>query len=482
MIRADGRPDRVGPYRLVERLAAGGVADVYLGQNEAGGEYRGTVVVKMLRSDRENDVDMVDLFLRETRLLACLKHPNIVQQLDVVEQGGCRYQILEFVFGRTFRRLMDTSLELGTRFPVPHLRTILVDVLDALQFAHSDLECEGQSLSAVHRDVSPSNVIIGFDGVSRLLDFGMARAKYDTLTTQTGHVKGQFAYMAPEQLSPGPIDGRTDLFAVGILLWEALTGRRLFYRHGDYATIQAVSSCRVPLARAQNYKSPWRESWVARRALRKDPRARFRTAQAMRDALMQNDSRTREERQAELAAWMARSFERDLQLRARTLQRIRRQGDSLAYQKTEDAGMALIDEVTDPALPIAPVSRDTRLLEPMAADAPLGLSGLFHALFGSWRWLILAAASFLFFLSTAWLYVETGDPPKPSGFGYIHVKTPGIAAQVYVDDEYFGKAPVSRIALEPGRHLVRVKRPDGEERVQPLSVEAGEKRVIEIAF
>src|SRR5262249_41980278 len=150
------------------------------------------------------------------------------------------YLAMEFMFGRDLRQVRDRCLERGTKIPYSHAVTILCDVLDALFYAHHEATFEGRPLRVIHRDVSPQNILIGFDGSVKLLDFGIAKATAQLSRTRAGVLKGKYAYMSPEQVDFKEIDQRADVFSVGIVLWEMLTQRRLFYRAGEYETVKAV--------------------------------------------------------------------------------------------------------------------------------------------------------------------------------------------------------------------------------------------------
>src|SRR5262245_22002052 len=234
---------RIGRYKLIKRLAVGGMADIFLAQEVGPRGYERTCVVKTIRADLVDEEDLIAMLMEEAHIASCLKHENIIELYEVGEEAGTHYLAMEFVFGRDLGQIRDRCLDLGQRLPYEHIITILSDVLDALFYAHHDATYQGKPLAVIHRDVSPQNVIIGFDGSVKLLDFGLAKAAAQLSRTRAGVLKGKYAYMSPEQVNFEKVDQRADIFSAGIVLWEMLTQRRLFYRPSEYETVKAVMAC-----------------------------------------------------------------------------------------------------------------------------------------------------------------------------------------------------------------------------------------------
>src|SRR5688572_3629135 len=245
------------------------MADIYLAQEVGPRGYERTVVVKTIRADLVDEEDLISMLMEEARIASCLRHDNIVELYEVGEEAGTHFLAMEFVFGRDLGQIRDRCLDLGQRFPYEHIATIVCDVLDALYYAHHKATYQGKPLAVIHRDVSPQNIIIGFDGSVKLLDFGLAKAAAQLSRTRAGVLKGKYAYMSPEQVNFEGVDQRADIFSAGTVLWEMLTQRRLFFRASDYETVKAVMACVVPFPRAIRNDIPWHLSWVAYRALRR---------------------------------------------------------------------------------------------------------------------------------------------------------------------------------------------------------------------
>jgi eukaryotic-like serine/threonine-protein kinase len=224
---ADAVPRVVGRYEILDEIASGGMATVYLGRIIGSGGFSRTVAIKRLHPQFAKNPEFVTMFLDEARLAARIRHPNVVPTLDVVAASGELFLVMEYVEGETLSRLARRLKERGQRVPMPVLMRIMADALQGLHAAHEARDERGVPLNIVHRDVTPQNILVGIDGVSRLLDFGVAKAAGRAQTTQEGQIKGKLAYMAPEQLMSSGVTRETDLYAASVILWEMLTGARL---------------------------------------------------------------------------------------------------------------------------------------------------------------------------------------------------------------------------------------------------------------
>jgi len=214
-----------GKYRLIAELGQGGMAVVHLAVVQGHMGFRKLAVVKLLRSTYARDPDFVEMFLQEARLCARLSHPNIVHTYEVGVDDGRHYLAMEFLDGVSLYAATSLARK-GGPFTVPMQARVLLEVLDGLKYAHELRDFDGKELRIVHRDVSPHNIFITFDGQVKVLDFGIAKAATSSVETATGVIKGKLTYMSPEQARGDLVDGRADLHAVGVMLWEAIAGRR----------------------------------------------------------------------------------------------------------------------------------------------------------------------------------------------------------------------------------------------------------------
>lgn len=271
-----------GQYDVLGRLAVGGMAEVLLARPH--GTRNRPIVVKKILAHFADDDDFRAMFEDEAKLGLLLDHPHIVRCTDHGSVGGQAYLEMEWVDGVPLGRLIRRARDLGgvsDRIAV----TIAAQVADALDHAHHVTDETGRSLQLVHRDVSPHNVMISYDGDVKLLDFGIAKAEARQHETRAGVVKGKFAYMAPEQVRGEKIDARVDLFALGVVLFEALIGKSLYRRETDAETMTDILDAPVPSLAAYRASPSSELDAALRKALAKEPTARFSSAAALRDAL-----------------------------------------------------------------------------------------------------------------------------------------------------------------------------------------------------
>src|SRR6185369_6629251 len=234
-----------------------------------------------------DDAEFVKMFLDEARLAAHLDHSNIVQTMELGEHDGRYYMVMEFLAGLSLAMIVRRVTERlpNGRIPVPLVLNMLAQASAGLHYAH-EKAMNGKALNIVHRDISPQNLVISFEGVVKLVDFGIAKAELRETRTRSGTIKGKFAYMSPEQCVANNVDRRTDVFALGVIGHELLTGRRLFKRTSPYETYQAVIECDVkPPSTFDTTLDPAIDA-VIMRATAKDKEARYPTAEAFGDALL----------------------------------------------------------------------------------------------------------------------------------------------------------------------------------------------------
>ncbi|HTQ46453.1 MAG TPA: protein kinase [Polyangiaceae bacterium] len=274
----------IGRYSIFGEIASGGMATVHYGRLVGPVGFSRTVAIKRLHAQYAKDPEFVAMFLDEARLAARIQHPNVVPTLDVVSTDGELFLVMEYVQGETLARLNRVVRDAGSHMPSRIALTIIVQVLHGLHAAHEAKDERGAPLGIVHRDISPQNVLVGVDGVARVLDFGVAKAAVRLQTTREGQLKGKLAYMAPEQIG-GQVDRLTDIYAAGVLLWESLTGKRLYEAVNEGQLLQKVLRGKFdrPSVNVPGLSAVLDEITV--RALELDPRKRFATAREMALAL-----------------------------------------------------------------------------------------------------------------------------------------------------------------------------------------------------
>jgi serine/threonine protein kinase len=266
-------------------IAAGGMATVHLGRLLGPSGFARRVAIKRLHPQFAADPEIAAMFVEEARLSARVAHVNVVAMLDVVSADSELLLVMDYVHGETLSRLLSHARGGGAPVPMAVAVTILADVLHGLHAAHEATGEDGEPLRLVHRDVSPQNVIVGTDGVARVVDFGIARAVGHAQITRDGQVRGKIPYMAPEQLLRRAIDRRVDVYAAGVVLWEALAGRRLFHADDEPTLFSLVLEQVIPPPSRHNPAVPSALDAIALRALERDPERRFADARAMAHAV-----------------------------------------------------------------------------------------------------------------------------------------------------------------------------------------------------
>jgi eukaryotic-like serine/threonine-protein kinase len=236
----------VGRYELIHRLARGGMASVYLGRAKGKAGFEKIVAVKVIHPHLADEAEFVGMFLDEARIAARIHHPHVVEILDLGESDGAYFMVMEFIEGENLSALTRALGRDGERLPVAVALQIVADLLEGLGAAPELVDENGRPYELVHRDVSPHNILINLDGWAKVGDFGIMKAAGKASNTKTGELRGKLAYMSPEQARGGAVDLRTDLFAVGVILWELLTGRRLFACASEAATLEKVIACKIP--------------------------------------------------------------------------------------------------------------------------------------------------------------------------------------------------------------------------------------------
>jgi serine/threonine-protein kinase len=293
-------PIRLGRYSLFAKLASGGMATVYLGRLNTEVGFGRTVAIKRLHPHLATEPEFVSMFLDEARLAARVNHPNVVPTLDVATTDGELFLVMDYVRGESLGALIRATCERDATIPIPIVTACAIGFLNGLHAAHEATDEQGRPLNIVHRDVSPQNVVIGTDGVARVLDFGVAKASMRLQTTRDGKLKGKLPYMPPEQIR-GEISRATDVYASGVVLWEALACRRLYTGKTEAELLQKVMEAEVQPPSHYNPAVPAEVDRVTLKALAKDPAARYATTHEMAEEL---DAALRPASAMKVAEWV----------------------------------------------------------------------------------------------------------------------------------------------------------------------------------
>ena len=300
---------RLSKYEIARGLAVGGMAELYLARTTGVQGFRRLVALKRILPHYAASPDFSSMFVDEARLVARLEHPNIAQVFDIGRDPLGLFFTMEYVHGPDVRRILQNAQKSGQDVPIEHAVAIVSAAARGLHAAHEKRGRDGRSLGIVHRDVSPSNMLVSFDGVVKLIDFGVAKARLRTHKTRDGTIKGKVSYMSPEQGRGDELDHRSDIFSLGIVLWELTTTRKLYYGSNDFAILRQIV-----------HKNPPRPSWlvpgypapleaIVMRALSRNIGKRYQSARELADDLDQFASTMRySSSPAELGAYVAAAF------------------------------------------------------------------------------------------------------------------------------------------------------------------------------
>ena len=276
---------RLGRYDIIKQLASGALTDLLLGRSSGMEGFQRYVAIKRLRSEFARDPKCMEAFVNEARLAATLHHHNIVQVHDIDQEDGQPYFAMEFVHGVDLRTLLARLAKRNEQLPLQHVVQVIASAAAALHHAHEQLGADGKPLGIVHRAVTPANILVGYDGNVKLVDFGIAKAAIRRIQTDQGVLKGSVPYMAPEQCAGKSVDRRSDIFALGIVLYELATVRRLFKGASEFLTMSAIINAAVPRPSQYRHDIPPELEAIMLKALARDPEHRYQSAGDMSLAL-----------------------------------------------------------------------------------------------------------------------------------------------------------------------------------------------------
>ncbi len=281
---------KFGKYFLLDRIGEGGMAEIFRARMAATDESGRFIVIKRIQGAYSNNDEFVQMFRAEVQITMRFSHPCIIQIYDAGEESGQQYIAMELVDGRNLRQVLSRISQKQQRIPIPASCYIIEQAAAGLNYAHSFKDrITGEPLSLVHRDVSPQNILVSYDGNIKVIDFGIAKAATNGEATRAGVIKGKLSYLSPEQVMGEVLDGRSDIFALGIVLWELLTGKRLFVAEGDneFQVLKMIESCNtfVKPPSTINPEVPPEVDAIVMQALARDPKKRFQNGEEFARAL-----------------------------------------------------------------------------------------------------------------------------------------------------------------------------------------------------
>jgi serine/threonine protein kinase len=301
-----------GKYLLLERIAVGGMAEVFLSKSFGIEGFEKIIAIKRILPTMAEDDDFIEMFIDEAKIAGQLSHANIVPIYELGKIGDSHYIAMEYVWGKDLLQIMNRFRRMRKRMPPAMVAFIASKMCEALEYAHTKRDRRGAPLNLIHRDISPQNILVSYDGAVKLIDFGIAKAASRTTKTQAGVLKGKFGYMSPEQVRGLPIDLRSDIFAVGTCMYEMLTADRLFVGESDFSTLEKVRHAAVAPPSEMVPDVPKDFDSIVMKALAREPADRWQTAGEMQEALQEFIATQRPPfTTSKMAAWMRSAFTKE---------------------------------------------------------------------------------------------------------------------------------------------------------------------------
>ncbi|RPI99658.1 MAG: serine/threonine protein kinase, partial [Deltaproteobacteria bacterium] len=270
-----------GDYRIVKKIATGGMAEVFLAKKMGARGFEKLLAIKRVLPQFSENEDFISMFIDEAKLVAQLSHRNIVQIYDFGSQQGAYYIAMEYVFGKDVRSILKKSVEKQRRIPLLQAIYIIAEAAKGLENAHNLKDPCGASLQIIHRDISPQNILISYEGEVRLADFGIAKAASKSTETRAGVLKGKILYMSPEQAWGKPIDKRSDLYSLGVVFYEMVAYQKVFDADSEFSLLEKVRHGQVEFPPEVFQKVPKPIFRILKKALEKDPEDRYQSAHEM---------------------------------------------------------------------------------------------------------------------------------------------------------------------------------------------------------
>ncbi len=462
--------ESVGRYTLLAKIATGGMAEIWLAKQAGPRGFEKVVVIKRIVDSLSADPDFVEMFLDEARIAAQLNHPNIVQIYDLGEHAGAYYIAMEYLPGENLSAVARTSMKSGVTLPIPFAVKIISQAAEGLGHAHGRLGVNGKKLDVVHRDVSPQNIIVTYDGLVKVVDFGIAKAASRGSQTMGGQIKGKIAYMAPEQAQGGVLDARTDIFSLAIVLYELVTKSRLFHRDDQFQAMSAViSPDPVERADVRNSAVPEALADILAKALEKRPDNRYPDARAFQTALEDWLKTQSSVNAGDVGAFMDSLFAGRISARAKLIESANR------GELTPSAAREVLKNDTDHSMPGRTGNR-TAMTDPEAVAAR---RRAVLVLLPSALALLVSGVLLAKMLTRA----DTSTGPAQPAVGTLSVETDPSGADLFVDGAAVGRSPVTLSNVALSVHEIRAVLPGRTQVTKSVTLtQAGERAMIVLAL
>lgn len=475
---------RIGRYEVLTQLSIGGMAELFLAFTSGAGGFQKFVVVKRILPDARSNESFVRMFLDEARITALLSHPNIAQVYELGDDNGTPFIAMEFIAGQNVNQVTRECLNRGMSVPIGFSVAVALDLCGALHYAHSWVDPTGTVSPVVHRDVAQKNVMVSYQGAIKLLDFGIAKARGSLGRTQAGMVKGTTGYMSPEQVRGEELDGRSDLFGVGVMLHELLTGRRLFAAPTETEEMQRILTDPIPSPAEINRNVPAALSNVVMTALERDrskrPPSALVLAKALERALGSKvyDADRR-------SAFMSDLFGARIRATHLLLQAAGRGTDpQLIAARAElqsDHGMVFPER-----------GATTEVPAPSLDSSELSITDIATRRRSPWRPVVLASSACLLAIILVGVLARSDGPrvlrlrsfdgssSQTLMFGHLSLAT-NPPVEVFDGDRRLGRTPIE-VDLRSGEHRLVLRDSTGEVRFCPVEIEPDKRVAVRRAF
>jgi serine/threonine protein kinase len=467
------QPELFGKYFLIDRVATGGMAEIFKAKTYSTAGFEKLQVIKRILAHLSDNEDFVSMFIDEAKISVSLQHANLVQIYDFGKIRDNYYIAMELVEGKDVKQILRKLAQKRKLLPEEFAIFIAHEVCKGLDYAHKKTNLQGEPLGIIHRDMSPSNVLVSYSGEVKIADFGIAKAEMSTYNTKDGVLKGKFEYMSPEQARGEDVTQQSDIFSVGIILYEMLTGRRLFKTENEIKTLEKIKAVSIRPPSSMNPNIPQRLDELVMKALSKDLTSRYADARELQQDLLEYMyPSTPTAIQRSLALFMDQLFADDIMGERGRLEEGSKITKALYLQQQER-------EATRPPPP-APGEWEEGPSSSASLNPPPR----------RWPLFAMTALSLALFMGLGFaIWKLMQPPPEPQVIEVKVSPTTGalvlrtqVPARFYYDGQLLGegKTVVERGDLSPGEHKLRIEADGHEPYEEPVTVAAGEKLIIPI--
>ncbi len=448
-------PEAFGKYFLVDKIATGGMAEIFKAKTYSHGGFENLIVIKRILPHIGENEDFIEMFIDEAKVSVALQHPNIVRIYDFGKILDNYFIAMECVDGKDTRNCLRKLARKKSYLPPKFAAFVAHETAKGLHYAHTKADLQGNSYGIVHRDISPSNVIVSYEGEVKVADFGIAKAESNAYQTRDGVLKGKFEYMSPEQATGKEIDPRSDIFSLGIILYEMLTGRRLFKTDSEIATLKKIRDCDFPKPTQLNPNIPEVLEDICLKALARYPEDRYQSGQTLADDLREYLlPQTSDTVRHELAAFMKDTFKEEIGEEVNRLE----QGSHIALQLKQNAPIDAWEGHTDSTMSQISTNATPARVLPWFLGALMMLFGFGFISVG---------------VGAAFVYAQVYSV-EVATLGEVEILIMP-ESNIFFDGELRGRGgPLHIDELEPGQHKVRLEEEGYESYEANVWIQAGE--------